>query len=352
MEQRALGCRIQPFHGIPHIKPMLGATPLPANYIDPAFRHLFDDNFKPIPELAKAFVKNQGQRPSCVGQSTSYQKGAEEGVAMSGQDIYRQAKANDGTDPLSYGTSLQDGQDAVVAGVCEYSLAPEVAAMSLADYVDMTKVTSEQAANRASHKGLRNFAIDRNQFQQTLIQFGVPIVTSLTWYQSDNNITSSGIMSPPTGQSVGGHAVCLIGWITIAGVVHLVFVNSWSSAWGDNGFFYVPLTLLTRFSEGLVAVDVTDLVALLAKYNDKCIKTASSPAVYHVQNGVKCQFPDEICFWAFGNLFTSSDPSNMVYTVTDAEAATIPNGPLMDINNAPAQTRELVREVRAYYGKL
>ena len=44
-----------------------------------------------------------------------------------------------------------------------------------------------------------------------------------------------------TGKSpmMGGHAVKMVGWGVDAGVPYWTIANSWSPAWGENGFFRI-----------------------------------------------------------------------------------------------------------------
>ena len=58
------------------------------------------------------------------------------------------------------------------------------------------------------------------------------------------NIGSDGIMPPPSGKVVGGHAVAMVGYDETK---KMIFVrNSWGQSWGDKGCFYAPYDFITN----------------------------------------------------------------------------------------------------------
>lgn len=329
------------------VEVLLGAEgPLPEQFIVPAFRPWFDDQFNVIQE--KVAIKDQGSKPSCVGQSTAYQKGAAEGVEMSARDIYRRAKRLDGTgDPLSYGTSLAAGQDAVVLGAAEERLVPEIASMNLGQYVSIEDVSQEVANNRSERKGETYYFVPRTVLQATLFSTELPVVTSCSWHQGDNAIGADGMMGMASGNVIAGHAFVCIGWVKRQGAPCLVMVNSWGKFWGHHGLFFVPLKdVINRLGNGYVGVDVKPKLAdILKKYSGLNVKVPTDPRVYRIAGGVKRHYADEIVFWAHGNLF-----GHDVFDISKADLALVPKGPPMDINEAPYRTRELVRQIRQFYG--
>lgn len=323
----------------------LGAgASLPEQYIVPAYRSWFDDQYNVI--LANVSIKNQGSKPSCVGQSTGYQKGAAEGVPMSARDIYRRAKRLDGSgDPTSYGTSLSAGQDAVILGTAEERLVPEIASMGLAEYVSVDDVTNEVSINRSERRGESTYFVPRTLLQQTLLETELPVVTSTMWYEADNRIDGSGMMGLPQGDAIAGHAIACIGWVKRQGQTCLVFINSWGQWWGHHGLFFLPLAYINRLGNGYVGVDMKPKLAeLLKKYNGLNVKVKDDPRVYKIVGGEKRQYENEIVFWCFGNLF-----GHDVFDISKIDLALIPKGAPMNIEEAPYETRELVRQIRQHY---
>ncbi len=74
---------------------------------------------------------------------------------------------------------------------------------------------------------------------------GYPIVFGFTVYESFYNIGSNGIMPLPASgeQVVGGHAVLAVGYNEAKQL--FIVRNSWGTAWGANGYFYMPYAFIT-----------------------------------------------------------------------------------------------------------
>ena len=65
-----------------------------------------------------------------------------------------------------------------------------------------------------------------------------PVEVAFTVYQ-DFLTYKSGVYSHTTGDELGGHAVKLIGWGTENGVDYWLCSNSWTTSWGNNGYFKI-----------------------------------------------------------------------------------------------------------------
>jgi len=327
---------------------------LPSAYIVPAFLHVFNSFYKPIKSEAMKVIRNQGGLPTCVGESTALQKQTQEGVKMSSKDCYRQAKRLDGSgDPLSWGTTLNAGQDAVVDGIATEAVVPFDRGEGMESLVSLDDVDEGTLRSREEHKGKSYFRVERNDFERVIYGTRTPIVTALQWYPSDHNIGPDGVMKWPTGSNPRGHAVTMAGWFTRdSGTLRRIFANSHGVEWGDNGFFYVDDDMINRFTSGRLAVDMPhDLAKLLVKWNEKNVKCASSPDIYRIQYGVRRKYENEIVFWSFGNLFVGGDAQTMVYDIPEDELYAIPEGIPMDIKDAPFRYKELVREIRQHYNQ-
>lgn len=347
-----LGCTLEPPNKDGNnINEILAAPlPVPANFIVPYYRDWFDENFEII--QGKRKVKNQRFRPSCVGQATSYQKEADEGVEISARDTYRQAKRLDGsTNLLEFGTSLSAGQDAVMNGVAAEDIVPEVPDMSLKDYVDIADVNDAVIASRKEHRASKPYFVPRTMMLQTMLQTQRPVVSSTAWYTADDQIGKDGMMGFPTGTFRGGHAIACLGWVTKVGFGKcLVFINSFGINWGRFGFFFVPIDNGTynRFGNAYISVDMPqDLATVLKKYNKLNVRVSGHAEHYYIAGGQKHRYPDELTWWAFGNLFGYE-----TFEILQAELDVIPSGGDMDINAADFKTRELVRQIRQFYGKV
>lgn len=65
-----------------------------------------------------------------------------------------------------------------------------------------------------------------------------PVVASFLVYE-DFLTYKSGVYQHVTGNSLGGHAIKIIGWGVENGTPYWLITNSWNESWGDNGFFKI-----------------------------------------------------------------------------------------------------------------
>lgn len=364
-QDRGLGCVLSPDQSTPSVEPHLVGGPLPEQFIVPAWRGCFDADFKPIPDKIKARILDQGQQPSCVGHGTTVQKSAQEFTPeelqsmlklISPRDIFRLAKKYDGQ-PDTWGTSLGAAQDGLVNdGAAEDTLVNRDPNMPQDVYRKEADLTPAVIENRKKHKGRSPFQVPRTLIRQTGVQYLLPIVTSLMWYAQDNRIGADGIMRMPTTSAVAGHCIAWIGYIfvidmTSGSPVRVrvdVFVNSFGPSWGACGLFYVPEDgTINRFNNGYVTLDMpSDVAAIVAKYEGKDVIVAGKPEIYRIEGGKKRHYPNEIVWWASGRLFGVD-----IVNIDGVELDVLPVGAEVTIDEAPFKTRELVRQIRAFYGK-
>lgn len=78
---------------------------------------------------------------------------------------------------------------------------------------------------------------DQEQIQLEIMKNG-PVQTSFTVYE-DFLSYKSGVYQHVTGESVGGHAVKLMGWGVDNGTPYWLVANSWNSDWAEEGFFRI-----------------------------------------------------------------------------------------------------------------
>ena len=345
------------------IQPLLSAASagaLPDQYIVPAFRHWFDDQFRPIPEnvntLKDGAVMNrdQGQIDACVGFAFALQKSSHEGMPISPKDVWALTKELDsqrGYTKSGYGATAWSGADAIAAGVASEAIVPSsVAGKTREQYMEVS-TASEVVADREKHKGKTPYFVGRDLIKRTLIDTGHPVATSCQWFEADNEIGRNGsapFMTMPTGENRGGHMFGIIGWLRYGGVEGYVVPNSWSKAWGWNGMFLIPTEngVTGRLGNGYVHVDKDDNIAeLLHRFDQKNVRLVGTPDLYRCELGVMRKWPNEIVWWSHGNLFGFD-----TFDITPDELAAIPAGPEMKIEDAPAKTRELVRQIRQSVG--
>jgi hypothetical protein len=71
-----------------------------------------------------------------------------------------------------------------------------------------------------------------------------PVLVGFTVYNSFDQIGSDGLMSVPgSGEMImGGHEALCLGYDIPKQVA--IMQNSWSDAWGDQGYFYMPFRVI------------------------------------------------------------------------------------------------------------
>jgi C1A family cysteine protease len=82
---------------------------------------------------------------------------------------------------------------------------------------------------------------------RTCLADGHPFVIGFSVYDNfeSDAVAKTGVVGMPSGQMLGGHAVCVIGYDRHgpAGDCYEVR-NSWGDAWGDHGNFWIPAAYL------------------------------------------------------------------------------------------------------------
>jgi C1A family cysteine protease len=152
--------------------------------------------------------------------------------------IYYNERVIEGTVNVDCGAELRNGMKAINRwGVCPESLYPFIAS-------DFKKKPSRQAYAEA----IKHRVVEYTRIPQSLIQLkaclaeGDPFVFGFTVYdsfESDVVATTGNMPMPSANESMlGGHAVKSVGFDDSRKV--FIVRNSWSSGWGDKGYFYMP----------------------------------------------------------------------------------------------------------------
>jgi C1A family cysteine protease len=83
---------------------------------------------------------------------------------------------------------------------------------------------------------------------QACLHSGFPFCVGISVYSSfeSDEVAQTGMVPMPTETDTlcGGHAVCVVGYDNIKKL--WIMRNSWSSTWGDKGYFYLPYEYLTN----------------------------------------------------------------------------------------------------------
>lgn len=347
--------------GAVNFGPALGLSPdLPKQFIVPTFSHWFDGLFNPIPDKVNTLIngekldRNQKWLDRCVGEAFGLQKTSYEKTFISSKDTWKVAKDIDRDNgyPLeNYGATAWAGATALVNGVASESLVPSEVKGTRAENLNGSWVDGSVISERARFSGNRAYYVTKDKFKQTLFTIGHPIATYCEWYSGDNVIGMNGnspMMGMPSGSDYGGHMFPIIGWIIYQGIECYVVANSWGNEWGYHGLFLVPLNgVVGRLGIGFVHVDKQQrlLADLLAQYDGKNVRIPGKPEHYRCELGVLRKYPDEIVWWAHGNLFGFN-----VYDIFQEDFDLIPKG--IDMRIEDGKDKELVRQVRQFYGQL
>ena len=200
-------------------------------------------------------IKDQGQEGSCTGHAFSsarewinrrYEKGS---VVLSPQCLYAEELIADGSFPQDAGSMPRTGCRVLTKqGCCEASLFPYVAGQ-------ITAPTAEQAANALKYRTGAYHRIATLDDVLTCLADPTPwpVPVAFTVYQSfeSQEVADTGIMPiPQPGEQVlGGHEVLCVGYDLPKRLA--LIQNSWSSSWGQRGFFQMPFDVLSSSDSDL-----------------------------------------------------------------------------------------------------
>lgn len=194
-------------------------------------------------------IKDQGEEGSCTGHAFSsarewiarrYEKSA---PVLSPQCMYAEELLANGDFPNDDGAMPRTGcQVLTVLGCCETALYPYVAGQ-------ITRPTPEQALNAYKYKtGAYHRIGNLSEFLRCLSDpTPWPVLVGFTVYESfmSEQVAESGIMlSPQSGeQEQGGHEVLCLGYDLPKQLA--LMQNSWGDGWGQHGYFWMPLSVIS-----------------------------------------------------------------------------------------------------------
>jgi hypothetical protein len=200
-------------------------------------------------------IKDQGEEGSCTGHAFS---SAREWIArkyektspiLSPQCLYVEELIADGSFPKDEGAMPRTGCQVLTAkGCCELSLYPCVAG-------DFTAPTAEQAQNGLKYKTGAYHRIETlSDFLRCLADSTPwPVTVGFAVYESfmSQQVADTGVMPipKPGERQQGGHEVLCLGY-DLAKQLALM-QNSWGNGWGQRGYFWMPL--------GVISAPDTDL---------------------------------------------------------------------------------------------
>ncbi len=198
----------------------------------------------PTTEIStKSEIRDQGGQGACVGFAIA---GAVELIARktlkwettySPQFIYNNARELIGELGMDAGSYIRDG----IKVVNKVGAARESDFM----YYEIANIQTKRPPEKAfeSAKSFRvgeYYAVNNLTELKLAIANGHPVVGGFLCFSNLNSYSTyqNGVVLQPSGQIEGGHAVCFVGYNDQTGLVK--FRNSWSKAWGDDGYGYLP----------------------------------------------------------------------------------------------------------------
>jgi len=167
-------------------------------------------------------------------------------VKLSKQFIYYQERAMEGNINVDSGAAISDGAMALnKIGVCPETMDPYIAG----NYA--IPPTQEMITAAQQYKIQTYYRVnDLNGVKQAL-ENGLPVVCGIDVYESfeSDDVAATGIIPmPKQGEGyLGGHCVFCMGFKdTSSGILgigiqgYLMFMNSWGTDWGQQGYFQMP----------------------------------------------------------------------------------------------------------------
>lgn len=192
-------------------------------------------------------VLNQGSIGSCVAFGTLSCFEALQ-VLRTGSDFigsrlaeYQWGRKEGGYFPGDNGTTIRAGVKATVDyGVAHDTLWPYVT--SKMDTTIPQNVVDDAKKSHTDNYYLvdsaSGYASTLNNIKTALGVTGLPVVFGTPVYSSIFNVGSDGMIPLPSGASVGGHCMLIVGYSDAKGA--LLVLNSWGTGWGMSGFGWLP----------------------------------------------------------------------------------------------------------------
>jgi C1A family cysteine protease len=181
-------------------------------------------------------VWDQGQLGSCTAFALTAAVAFLHGFDGSQLWLYYKERALEHTTKQDAGAMIRDG----IKVLAKEGLPPEAAwPYDIAKFKRRPPVAANKAAKQELIGEYRRLA-GVNDYLDCLAS-GSPFVVGITVFESfeSDAVAASGKvpMPGPKEQSLGGHAICVVGYRSDGS---FIVRNSWSEQWGDKGYFYLP----------------------------------------------------------------------------------------------------------------
>ena len=220
-------------------------------------------------------IRDQGEEGTCVGFAVAsgmkeYQEilDYQKLVELSPRFVYSECKKIDGM-PEEEGTTIRASMQVLEKlGVCQEKLWP---------YQPHQKDEPKEGAKANAQKfRIITYAriLNLNELRMVLLSKG-PVVLGIEVFEGMLKTKTGMVPLPKKNEtSVGGHAICAVGYDDEKELVK--FKNSWSEKWGQQGFGYLPYAYIGRYMmDAWSSVDIEDpnplTLASVISYKEKAL---------------------------------------------------------------------------------
>lgn len=250
--KRLLGAKIKPFDP---------TVPRPARMLPAGIPDSFDGRLE-YPEGCIGYVRDQGRCGSCwifgaVESMSDRFCVASNGSTLVNISAYDELSCN-GEGGCEGGEPEEAFAYAVRQGVVDEACAPylcpnnennghcvltcSIDQQPCLNFVD-TPSCKKECQNNVTWKDSKHYMekyydVDSSKIEQEILTHG-PVAAAFTVYE-DFLSYKSGVYQHTTGQALGGHVIKIIGFGTASdGTQYWICQNSWTTSWGDGGFFNI-----------------------------------------------------------------------------------------------------------------
>lgn len=189
-------------------------------------------------------VYDQGQLGSCTANALTGSFQFDDPSWMGSRlFLYYNERSLDRDPSVDAGSSLSTGVKSLTqSGLCAESQWP----YDCAKFAAVPPAACYRSALAHKTVASHHVAQDVTSMKEALAA-GKPLVVAFQVYESfeSDAVAASGMVPLPASSEkcLGGHAVMVVGFLDAT--QHWIMRNSWGSAWGDKGYFYMPYAYLT-----------------------------------------------------------------------------------------------------------